>query len=755
MLPALDNLTTARSYFIAGGAIKALGDGRIGGYLVAFGSPSQRDSYGEYFDHNTDFQLTRYNDWPVLYHHELDETVGGEEIGRILKITPDDRGLYAEAQLDMTKPIVQKIYKMVVDGKLGWSSGSVPHWVDTTADGYIERWPIVEGSLTPTPAEPRRTTVSALRSAIKSLLDTAINVTEEDVIPLSKEPSAKVTLEVTQSIRGGDPIQLAAAVKKLAANSTRNIKMGNAIEAYEAAGLSAEQIVAVLKELGAAEAVVEPEVMADVEETAEEGAVVDELATMSEMTEEEKQAAAASRGKAGKTFTAKQIAVIVQQEIAKAKSAPSKAKLPGVQGEQPGTKSTPRIEVISKYADLSAEDMDYLRTIRAAKARTSNDYVEPLPTSFKRELVAKAQAGIKAGKIKLDPADATRILAIKDNELDNTGNADAAGDWVPTLWSSDLWERVRVDNDVARQFQVIDMPSPVYELPLESTDPTVYKVPETTNEAQLTLASSANPIPDSVVSANKTTLTAVKMGLRVGFSAEIMEDSIIQFIPQLRAQAVRTMQNAIDNVLLNGDTDATASTNINDIAGTPAATDKFLVFNGLRKLPLVTNAALSIGLNGATPTLQNIRQIRFLMQSTLNVYANRPQDLAIFVDVSTYGKLLNIDELLVYMNNGRGSTVNDGSVPSIDGVPVYASAELSLSNINGKVNLDDTTQNRYGQLILAARPAWKVGYRRQLTSSVDYLPYYDSYQMTNTVRMAFINKDTVASSILYGIGLGL
>lgn len=527
--------------------------------------------------------------------------------------------------------------------------------------------------------------------------------------------------------------------------------MGNAIEAYEAAGLSAEQIVAVLKELGSAEAEVETEVMAETE-TTEDGAVVDELATMSEMTDEER--AAAARGKS-KGLSAKQVAVIVQQELSKMKSAPSKAKLPGVQSEQPGTKAAPRIEVVSKYADLSAEDMDYLRTIRAAKARTSNDYIEPLPGSFKRELVAKAQAGIKSGKIKLDAADANRIMAIKDNELDNDGAADAAGDWVPTLWSSDLWERVRVDNDVARQFQVIDMPSPVYELPLESTDPTVYKVPETTNEAQLTLASSANPIPDSLLGANKTTLTAVKMGLRVGFSAEIMEDSIIQFIPQLRAQAVRTMQNAIDNVLLNGDTDASASTNINDIAGTPAATDKFLVFNGLRKLPLVTNTALSLGLAGATPTLQNIRQIRFLMQSSLNVYANRPQDLAIFVDVSTYGKLLNIDELLVYMNNGRGSTVNDGSVPSIDGVPVYASAELSLSNVNGKVDLDTPANNIYGQLILAARPAWKVGYRRQLTSSVDYLPYYDSYQMTNTVRMAFINKDTVASSILYGIGLGL
>lgn len=195
----IDTPSTDRSYFIAGGAIKALGDGKVGGYLVAFGSPSQRDSYGEYFHRDTDFALDRYTDWPVLYHHELDETVGGEEIGRILRITPDNKGLYAEAQLDMNKPIVQKIYQMVVNGKLGWSSGSVPHWVETSDDGRIDRWPIVEGSLTPTPAEPQRTTVSALRSAIKSLLNSEIDAPVPQ--PTAKELMAKVPKEVHQAAK--------------------------------------------------------------------------------------------------------------------------------------------------------------------------------------------------------------------------------------------------------------------------------------------------------------------------------------------------------------------------------------------------------------------------------------------------------------------------------------------------------------------------------------------------------------------------
>jgi hypothetical protein len=175
------------------------------------------------------------------------------------------------------------------------------------------------------------------------------------------------------------------------------------------------------------------------------------------------------------------------------------------------------------------------------------------------------------------------------------------------------------------------------------------------------------------------------------------------------------------------------------------------VFNGLRKLPLITNTAMKLNANGATPTLQMIRNLRFQMRSALNVYANRPEDLVIFVDIPTYGKLLNIDELLVYMNNGVGSTVNNGTVPTIDGIEVYPSAELVLTNSAGMV--DVAQDGTLGQLILAAKPAWYLGYRRQVMSSVDYLPYYDSYQLTVTMRLAFINKDTVAAAELYNIGL--
>ena len=47
-------------------------EGRVGGYLVVWGSPQQRDLQGEYFTPHTDFGLDWYAQRPVLYHHGLD-----------------------------------------------------------------------------------------------------------------------------------------------------------------------------------------------------------------------------------------------------------------------------------------------------------------------------------------------------------------------------------------------------------------------------------------------------------------------------------------------------------------------------------------------------------------------------------------------------------------------------------------------------------------------------------------------------------
>jgi len=141
-----------------GSAIKDLGEGRVGGYLVRFSDHLSPDLEGDFFTKDTYFDVEEGDRVSVYYQHGLDSTLKNKRIGRgELKI--DDVGLWIEAQLDLHDEYVRMLYERgIQDGKMGWSSGAVGHLVERESVGkarWIKSWPIGEGSITPTPAEPR------------------------------------------------------------------------------------------------------------------------------------------------------------------------------------------------------------------------------------------------------------------------------------------------------------------------------------------------------------------------------------------------------------------------------------------------------------------------------------------------------------------------------------------------------------------------------------------------------------------------
>jgi len=139
-----------------GSAVKALGNGKVGGHLVIFGDSAKTDLVGEYFTKNTDFGM--HTSTPVLYNHGMDKTLKSRSLGTgAIKI--DEVGVWLEAQLEMRDEYEQAVYKMAEDGKLGWSSGTASHLVEKKSVGNateITAWALgLDASLTPTPCEPR------------------------------------------------------------------------------------------------------------------------------------------------------------------------------------------------------------------------------------------------------------------------------------------------------------------------------------------------------------------------------------------------------------------------------------------------------------------------------------------------------------------------------------------------------------------------------------------------------------------------
>lgn len=151
-----------------GRTVKAVarGNGLIEGYLISFGNNQDTDLEGQWFTKRTDLRLDWFKDRPVLYHHGLDGAVGLDPIGRIKAHKIDDIGLWIQAQLNMADTYGREVYDMVSAKQFGWSSGSVDHLVKIAPDGEILVWPLIEGSVTPTPAQPAKTTVRALKSIL-------------------------------------------------------------------------------------------------------------------------------------------------------------------------------------------------------------------------------------------------------------------------------------------------------------------------------------------------------------------------------------------------------------------------------------------------------------------------------------------------------------------------------------------------------------------------------------------------------------
>ena len=143
-----------------GGAVKALGDGKVGGYLVRFTTEDDPDLQGEYFTKDTDFGEPKPipPSGTVYYNHGKDKKMGKRKLG-LATHKIDDFGVWAEAQLNLRDEYEKFVYYMAELGKMGWSSATAKHLTERQVTGkatWIKSWPLgLDDTLTPFPAEPR------------------------------------------------------------------------------------------------------------------------------------------------------------------------------------------------------------------------------------------------------------------------------------------------------------------------------------------------------------------------------------------------------------------------------------------------------------------------------------------------------------------------------------------------------------------------------------------------------------------------
>lgn len=179
--------------------IKALGEDRIGGWAVIYGSESEKDLHEEFFTEETEeydaiFKATNILPW--LVHHAADDTLKTTVVGLVdtleEKEEDDVAGWWYEAKIKEHEIYRDYVEPLVKRRALATSSGTLPAAKRVTKSGHITRWPISEITGTWLPADYRQVnvpihTIEQIKSMYKSAgIDPAVLekfATKSDELP--------------------------------------------------------------------------------------------------------------------------------------------------------------------------------------------------------------------------------------------------------------------------------------------------------------------------------------------------------------------------------------------------------------------------------------------------------------------------------------------------------------------------------------------------------------------------------------------
>lgn len=338
-----------------------------------------------------------------------------------------------------------------------------------------------------------------------------------------------------------------------------------------------------------------------------------------------------------------------------------------------------------------------------------------------------------------------------------TGGSGIGSDWVGTAYSQQIWNAIRAENRVASRIPSDVIPDGYSSKtwPLESTDMTWYKVAEAT-ASDSTLKVPAATVAASQIATGSKNITVAKIGARGIYTGELTEDSLLQFSPQLRVQLEMSGQEIVESLFIDGDVETSANKNINDIAGTPAATDYFLAFDGFRKLALVTNTANSRSAAGALLIEDYIETLKLM--GTAGLSGSDPSKVAFIVDGNVHYANMKILEVKTKDVNSA-ATVENGFLRRAYGVEIIPSWQMHRgstvrkANTSGKIDLDTVGNNTTGSILAVRFDQWKQAYKRRMTIETTRIANADAYEIVALARLGLAYRDTEAAAISYNVGV--
>lgn len=408
-----------------------------------------------------------------------------------------------------------------------------------------------------------------------------------------------------------------------------------------------------------------------------------------------------------------------------------------------------------KYDNYSGDDLALVAGVVSGAPRSrgvSPGLVKALAHRLESDESRKSEPATVARR-------AMKSAGIKANEVAQTTLANYGDEWVGVYYSGSLWESVRHETMILPMLPQIEVPAGAESIviPLESTDPVWGKVSQAASLTSNPGGIVSNTVTASTLGTANKTLTVGKMGARVLWSGEMEEDAVLPYVNQLRTQLARSGAEYLEHVLIDGDTATGATTNINDIAGTPAGTEAFLILDGFRKSCLVTTTANSRD-GGALAVEDYLETIKLMGLRGKNALDRTK--VGFIIGPAVHWKTLQLTEVKT-QDVFSAPTIENGQLTNIWGYPVMLNVHMhkanadatygGLANSAGKLDLDTAGNNTTGVILAVRWDQWQFGWRRRMTLEMTRQPAADATEIVALMRFGMVQRDTEASAISYNL----
>ncbi len=291
----------------------------------------------------------------------------------------------------------------------------------------------------------------------------------------------------------------------------------------------------------------------------------------------------------------------------------------------------------------------------------------------------------------------------------DTQTAEEGAEFVPTVLSAQLIERVNLALRVLAFIPVIGMPSNPFEIPAYA----LQRVRGGRHTEQ-TADTGQTKIKKITPGTRKVVLAAAKFASEILTSKEAQEDSIVPVLPFLREELVEFTAADLEDAAINGD--ATGAHRDSDSNG---ADDPRKNWDGIRQVANANGAERDHG--GGDLTVAGLRANR----KAMGKYGIDPGQLVHIIGMGAYIDLLGDEKVQTVDKYGANATVLTGELGRADGVPLivseYVREDLTAAGIHDGVTETKTiaaTVHRRA-LLRGTRRELTVEFLRELYSESD------------------------------------